>query len=281
VTKKRKPQAVFTPEVPPLAFKGIDLSDRTVTEVPNVKTRNGSAPKGNRREKQGQAPRPRIRQRRLMQNLLAGKNFTNAAIDAGYAPDTVDKRGTKLLRAEHWAVLLREAQLDDPTLAQRLNELVHAKSTRFFAHEGKVKDRRVVIDWDARAKGLDMAARIRGAYTRPGEEEESFGRGPVVAIRFILQGSARDSADNGKRVDGIQFRIAGPRPQRGDDLNPPPSGEEVGEGTGNPDRGAGPISAPRGLGSGGLGDHRCIDCLVQQNERGRLVQVCGRCGKPA
>ncbi len=105
-----------------------------------------------------------------MRNLLTGQNFTEAAVHAGYSPVTVAKKGRTLLRPDQWTEVLRLAGLDDPTLAARLHDLCHAKATKFFTHNGLVTDQREVIDWDARARGLDMALRIRQAY---GEKQQT------------------------------------------------------------------------------------------------------------
>ncbi len=120
--------------------------------------------------KRGRKAKPTLRQRQLMRGLVHGKSFKQAALAAGYTPLTVAKKGRRLLRPDQWADVLHLAGLDDPTLAVRLHDLIHAKSKKFFSYEGEVIESPEFIDWDARARGLDMALRIRQAY---GEKQQT------------------------------------------------------------------------------------------------------------
>ncbi len=146
----------------------------------------GSATSHDGRKKLGRTAKATIRQRRLMRNLLTGQNFTEAAIQAGYSPVTVAKKGRSVLRPEQWAHVLHLAGLDDHTLGKCLHDLVHAKSVKFFSDKGRVMDQREVIDWDARARGLDMALRIREAYGEKQQTPLRFGvetdGGPVRVV---------------------------------------------------------------------------------------------------
>lgn len=137
---------------------------------------------------------PTIKQRRLMKGLVAGKGFKEAALEAGYSEHSARTKGGRLLRSHHWAAVLRRAQLTDPILGKRLNELVHAKAKKYFQSEGTVIESPEFIDWDARARGLDMALTIREAYPKAALEASQTGPAVTIIVHGLNPAALRPAA---------------------------------------------------------------------------------------
>ena len=164
------------------------------------------------RVKSGGKKRPiTVRQRKLVQNVLKGQTLKDAAIAAGYTPLTADARGTKLINAEYWAEVLKRCGLTDEDLGNGIKDLMRANSTKFFAHEGMVVDKRDVKDWDARHNGLQLYAKIRRALPTIREEAQGSGPGPVVHVEFLIAAlNAPQGGGNGQgeSLTGVSFRVA-------------------------------------------------------------------------
>jgi hypothetical protein len=59
---------------------------------------------------------------------------------------------------------MEQAGLSDSQLCECLRELVEGKETRFISHQGHVTEIRDVINLGAKARGLDMAFKLKGLY---------------------------------------------------------------------------------------------------------------------
>jgi len=149
-----------------------------------------------------------VRQRRLLQGILDGKSARQSALTAGYAKSTANSSIYKpgALRVA-LSGLLDEAGLDDVHLAKRLRELTDATQVKVFNHEGKLLYSKPLVAHEPRAKGLDMAFRIKGHYPRPEDAEEDRRGGPVVAIQLTIVNKDGTGGDGKKRIlDNIEFR---------------------------------------------------------------------------
>ena len=62
---------------------------------------------------------------------------------------------------EKW---LDEEGLSEARLKAKLSELLEARETKFFAHQGVVVDTRDVVDHGVQLKALDMAFKVKGSY---------------------------------------------------------------------------------------------------------------------
>ena len=107
-----------------------------------------------------------LRQVALLNNLLLGSSITNAARKAGYSKKWPDQaRHQALQNLELKAELLERLGLCDSALIDKyLKSLLNARMVKFFQHKGKVTDKRIFPDNDARLKALDMTFKSRGAY---------------------------------------------------------------------------------------------------------------------
>lgn len=100
-------------------------------------------------------------------NLVRGSTITDAALRAGYSEKNLAQSGHQALKAIRLKIpeLMDELGLTERALIEKyLVPMLSATSTKFFQHEGRVKQKREVADCDARLKALDMALRLRGSY---------------------------------------------------------------------------------------------------------------------
>jgi hypothetical protein len=111
--------------------------------------------------------RPALRQAALLNNLLRGSSITKAARKAGYSKKWPNQVGHQALQNPKLkADLFEGLGLSDTALIDKyLKPLLSAERVMFFHHKGKVTDKRIVPDNDARHKGLDTAFKLREAYT--------------------------------------------------------------------------------------------------------------------
>ena len=94
---------------------------------------------------------------------------TNSAIAAGYSNEksnccTVVGNQNFIKFTKEINKWLDEFGLSEAALKAKLLQLVDAKETKFFAHEGKITDQ---VDVDAlgiQRQALDMAIKVRGMY---------------------------------------------------------------------------------------------------------------------
>jgi hypothetical protein len=116
------------------------------------------------------------RQVALVKNLMDGMTLTEAARRAGYSKKWPGQAGYQALQNLKLKTpdLLERLGLGGVTLIEKhLKPLLSARTVKFFQHKGKVTDKRIVPDNDARLRGLDMAFKLRGDYapTDPKREE--------------------------------------------------------------------------------------------------------------
>jgi hypothetical protein len=112
----------------------------------------------------------------LVKNLVDGMTLTEAARRAGYSKKWPGQAGHQVLQnlKPKMPELLERLGFSDVALVEKhLKPLLNARMVKFFQHKGKVTDKRIVPDNDARLRTLDMAFKLRGAYapTDPKLEE--------------------------------------------------------------------------------------------------------------
>ena len=102
-------------------------------------------------------------------NSTTFMNRTNSAIAAGYK--TGKSNCVNVVGNQNFIKFTKEINkwldefgLSEAALKAKLLQLVEAKETKFFAHEGKITDQ---VDVDAlgiQRQALDMAIKVRGMY---------------------------------------------------------------------------------------------------------------------
>jgi hypothetical protein len=106
--------------------------------------------------------RPRLQRAALLNNLLLGSSITYSK----KWPDQAGHRDLQNLKLKVPELLGRLGLSDGTLIEKHLKPQLNAYTVKFFQHKGKVTDKRIVPDNDARLKALDMALKLSGAYAQ-------------------------------------------------------------------------------------------------------------------
>ena len=135
--------------------------------------------------------------RKLLKGIAEGKTQKQAAIDAGYSPKTAEVIGSRIVKTERerFLVLMDKAGLSDSKICKAHAELMGANRTiSVIPAKGETEGRDAtgssvefvdVPDWQARAKGIDMAHKIKGRYVE--RKEVSGPNGDAIPVRFTVK----------------------------------------------------------------------------------------------
>ena len=139
-------------------------------------------PKG-KQEGESKKPKQTPKQRKLINGIVAGKKQKEAAKAAGVTETYASQVLNKPQFQETIQQLMSKHGLDDVSLLKKHAELLDATKT-VSAVSGRDAgadsvDFVDVPDWQARAKGLEMAYKLKGAFT---EKREITGKdgGPIL-----------------------------------------------------------------------------------------------------
>lgn len=104
------------------------------------------------------------RQKLFVKGVAKGKTQKQAALDAGYAEQTAKSASGKLMKNElvrnEFQRIFNKA-VSDELLVKTIKSGLNAKETKFFQHEGKVTEKREVIDHATRHRYVETACRIK------------------------------------------------------------------------------------------------------------------------
>lgn len=108
-------------------------------------------------------------------NPVTFLNNTESARAAGYQTKSdqtlgeIGYQNSKKLQTEI-ATWWDDVGFSDNALKKKLNSLLNAKKTQFFAHQGEVIDEREVEALEIQRASLDMAFKIKGLYKKDNEQ---------------------------------------------------------------------------------------------------------------
>ena len=139
------------------------------------------------------------RERKLIAGVAKGKSKTQAAKDAGYSPRSAGELGSRALKKVEvrtaLEILMDKAGLSDAKVLKAHAELIDAnKTVSVIPVKGETEGRDAsassvefvdVPDWMARAKGIDMAHKIRGRYVE--KKEISGPDGGAIPVQFTVK----------------------------------------------------------------------------------------------
>lgn len=127
-----------------------------------------------------------IRQRKYKKNIILGMNCYNAAIAAGYSESTAKSRTKRLNELIKIGDILERQGLTDKALVGKLVELIEASDVVFKRDSSGNKE--IVGDaklyspnWKARAKGLELALKMKDLLTEK-VEHKGLGDTRIVII---------------------------------------------------------------------------------------------------
>jgi hypothetical protein len=142
-------------------------------------------------KKKKKSPRLTNQQRKLVKNLAQGMDTATAGIRAGYSPNNIGQsvhQAMEGIRAKMADVLDRHGLTDDILIEKYLRPLLGAHITKLFAHEGQIRDSRLLRDNTTRLNALDLAFKLKGSYAPKTEEEAHIAQqflGPTVIVLDI------------------------------------------------------------------------------------------------
>jgi phage terminase small subunit len=129
-----------------------------------------------------------IRQRKYVKGVLSGKSGRQAAKDAGYSARTADRATVQIESkpavVQAFKAVLEKAGITDELLARRLREGVDAKETKFFAHQGKVIDKRQTVHHGERRAHVELAMKIKGHLIDKHEITGQISLAEILAASF-------------------------------------------------------------------------------------------------
>lgn len=112
----------------------------------------------------------KLRRRRLIEAALDGKPLRKVGLEMGLSPKTVDSQVSRIMKEpqvqQAFNRILEESGLDSKFLANKLRELLDAKTVLFFQHQGQVTDQREVPALETQRKTAELACRLYG-YLKP------------------------------------------------------------------------------------------------------------------
>ena len=139
------------------------------------------------------------RERKLIKGVAEGKGRQRAAIDAGYPPKSAHAAATRALKSVKMQSamdkLMDKVGLSDANVFKAHAELMAAnKTVSVIPVKGETEGRDAsassvefvdVPDWQARAKGIDMAHRIKGRFVE--KKEISGPDGGAIPVQFTVK----------------------------------------------------------------------------------------------
>jgi hypothetical protein len=111
------------------------------------------------------------RQRKFFELLCKGVPATQAALKAGYSganPSQSAYAATKGIRSRVEEALAENGLTPEGLITKFLVPAMSANMTEFAKFEGQISDARECINWDARLRAIEIAARF-GGYLAPKE----------------------------------------------------------------------------------------------------------------
>jgi len=151
------------------------------------------------------------RQQKYKKNVLIGMSKYNAAKAAGYSENTALKHTKDLDKRVAMPDVLERAGLTDQILTEKLIELMSATKVIGYLHNYKKEDKggteRVqpdeivsnefldIPDWTARAKGLELALKLKGVLRDKVEHDVDIKYTAMSLIRMEMKPMDLDLGD--------------------------------------------------------------------------------------
>ncbi|MBM2834399.1 MAG: hypothetical protein HW406_1560 [Candidatus Brocadiaceae bacterium] len=107
-----------------------------------------------------------LRRQKLIAAALDGKPLRRVGLETGLSPKTVDTQISNIMKEpevrQAFARILEESGLDSKFLANKLRELIDAKTTIFSQKDGKFCDSREIEAWETQRKTTELICRLAG-----------------------------------------------------------------------------------------------------------------------
>ena len=108
----------------------------------------------------------KIRTGMIINALMDGKNLRDAAISAGYSPNSASQAACEALKhpetKQLFAQVMERAGISDDFLARKIKNLLDAKETKHFQRDGVVTETREVDALETQRKTTELATKLKG-----------------------------------------------------------------------------------------------------------------------
>lgn len=130
-----------------------------------------------------------VKQHKLVRALKNADSVAEAGRVAGYNTRQSANRAFHAVSEKMPEVMDRLGLTNEYLVDKCLRPLLHAKETKFFAHEGKVVDKVQVEALGIRDSALDKAFKLRGAYAKTDQKGVAIG-GVFVSVGLLASDDA-------------------------------------------------------------------------------------------
>lgn len=117
------------------------------------------------------------RQAKLLQGLVDGKSVRQAALDAGYSPNTA-QHPADVLETKSMRAALKDLIAPVEKIALRINEGLDAMKTEFAKFEGKISDSKDCVDFAERRQYAELACKLKELL--PGDADRGSLDNPMI-----------------------------------------------------------------------------------------------------
>lgn len=139
----------------------------------------------------------RIRRKMVIKGLIEGKTIKEAAISAGYSPQSAGQQGHSIIShpdaKREFARVMEEAGISDDFLAQKIKDLLGAQETKYFQKDGIVTDQREVAALETQRKTAELATKLKGHLKDRSEVDVNIGLMALVVA--AVKGKPEDAED--------------------------------------------------------------------------------------
>lgn len=126
-----------------------------------------------------------LRRQKLIAAALDGRPLREVGLETGLSPATVDSQISNIMKEpqvrQAFARILAESGLDSKFLANKLRELIDAKTTIFSQKDGKFCDSRKIDAHETQRKTVELACKLYG-YLRPDSVTTSINNSGLMQI---------------------------------------------------------------------------------------------------
>ena len=134
------------------------------------------------------------REKQLLKHLRNGKTFRDAGLAAGYTknyPRQAARAALYNIANKLDDLWTRHGLDDDSFISQHILPELNALETKFFAHEGLVRDERNVIAHGPRVQMIQLIARMKGMVKEASPESGTKQINVLILPSTILPSDAR------------------------------------------------------------------------------------------
>jgi len=135
-----------------------------------------------------------MRRAKILQAATEGKDIRKAAIENGLSPKTAGQQASQILNSplveRAFKMILAERGVSDEFLAQKIRDLLDAKTIQYFQKDGVVTDEREVEALETQRKTAELAAKLKGLLREQPGGDNTYAGLIAVVVQVMQEGGA-------------------------------------------------------------------------------------------